>query len=89
MTCRRPGGCSPPIRSVREEQEWSGHQLRLQATDATAADAVWAHAERRLVDQAATLPLDTPKQVDVLSRRVGDYKYHPQWGVLLDQLWVR
>jgi hypothetical protein len=23
-----------------------------------------------------------------LSRRLGDYEYSPQWGVLLDQLWV-
>jgi peptide/nickel transport system substrate-binding protein len=66
-----------------------GGAFRLQATDESAADALWVRAERRLVDQAATLPLDTPKQVDVLSRRVGDYQYHPQWGVLLDQLWVR
>jgi hypothetical protein len=25
----------------------------------------------------------------VLGRRVGNYKYHPFWNVLLDQLWVR
>jgi hypothetical protein len=24
-----------------------------------------------------------------LARRVGDYQYNPQWGVLVDQLWVR
>jgi peptide/nickel transport system substrate-binding protein len=63
--------------------------LRRQATDQGAADALWVRAERRMVDQAAALPLDTPKQVDVISRRVGDYQYNPQWGVLLDQLWVR
>jgi ABC-type transport system substrate-binding protein/DNA-binding beta-propeller fold protein YncE len=63
--------------------------LRLQATDARAADALWQRAERRMVDQAAALPLDTPKQVDVVSRRVGDFQYNPQWGVLFDQLWTR
>jgi peptide/nickel transport system substrate-binding protein len=63
--------------------------LRLQSTDPTAAQALWARAEQRIVGQAAALPLDNPKQVDVVSRRVGDYQYSPQWGVLLDQLWVR
>jgi hypothetical protein len=26
---------------------------------------------------------------DFVSARVGNYQYHPQLGVLLDQLWVR
>jgi peptide/nickel transport system substrate-binding protein len=63
--------------------------LRRQPTDPRAADALWKRAERRMVDEAAALPLDTPKQVDVVSRRVGDFQYNPQWGVLFDQLWVR
>jgi hypothetical protein len=24
-----------------------------------------------------------------VSRRVGNYQYNPQWGILVDQLWVR
>ena len=65
------------------------HAERLQSTDARSASAVWASAERRIVDEAPLLPLANPKQVDVVSRRVGNYQYNPQWGVLLDQLWVR
>jgi YVTN family beta-propeller protein len=62
---------------------------RLQPTDETAANALWARVERRIVDRAAAVPLENPKLVDVLSRRVGNYQFNPQWGVLLDQLWVR
>jgi len=29
------------------------------------------------------------KQVDIVSSRVGNYQYQLQWGVLLDELWVR
>jgi peptide/nickel transport system substrate-binding protein len=29
------------------------------------------------------------RQIDFVSRRVGNYQYNPQWGALLDQLWVR
>jgi peptide/nickel transport system substrate-binding protein len=62
---------------------------RLQATDDAAANALWARVERRIVDRAAAVPLENPKLVDVVSRRVGNYQFNPQWGVLLDQLWVR
>jgi len=24
-----------------------------------------------------------------VSKRVGNYRYHPLWGVLIDQLWIR
>jgi hypothetical protein len=24
-----------------------------------------------------------------VSKRVGNYQFHPQWGLLLDQLWVK
>ena len=30
-----------------------------------------------------------PLQDDFVSSRVGNYQYNPQFGMLLDQLWVR
>ena len=63
--------------------------LRLQGADDAAADAAWARADQRVVDHAAAVPLLNPKQIDLVSRRVGNHQYHTQWGVLLDQLWVR
>ena len=63
--------------------------LRLQATDPTGADNVWTTVDREIVDQAAAVPLYNPKAIDVVSRRVGNYQRNPQWGVLLDQLWLR
>jgi hypothetical protein len=35
------------------------------------------------------VPLYNPRTVTALGPRVGNYKYHPFWNVLLDQLWVR
>ena len=29
------------------------------------------------------------KVTDFVSRRVGNYQYNPQWGALLDQMWVK
>jgi hypothetical protein len=35
------------------------------------------------------VPLYNPRTATALGPRVGNYKYHPFWNVLLDQLWVR
>jgi YVTN family beta-propeller protein len=54
-----------------------------------AADALWAAVDKRITDQAAVIPLINPKSVGFVSRRVGNFQYSQQWGVLYDQLWVR
>ena len=61
----------------------------LQASDPALASSLWSKIDHELVDQAPVVPLVNPKQVDFLSQRAGNYQYNPQWGVLLDQLWVR
>ncbi len=61
----------------------------LASTDPSAADTLWVRADRRIVSQAAAVPLVSPGTVQVVSRRVGGYQDNPQWGVLLDQLWLR
>jgi YVTN family beta-propeller protein len=61
----------------------------VQASDPVRASALWADAERALVDQAAMVPLVQRHAVAFVSRRVGNYQFHPQWGTLLDQLWVK
>jgi len=63
--------------------------LDLQTTDPAVANGLWAKIDRELVDQAPVVPLVNPKQIDFVSQRVGNYQYNPQWGILLDQLWVR
>jgi ABC-type transport system substrate-binding protein len=61
----------------------------LQATDPQAAAARWAQLDRQLTDRAVFLPTVTPNEVDLLSRRAGNFQYNPVWGALIDQLWVR
>jgi ABC-type transport system substrate-binding protein len=61
---------------------------QLPADDAR-ADALWAAADKRITDQAATVPLLTPNAVSFVSRRVRNFQYSQQGGVLYDQLWVR
>jgi YVTN family beta-propeller protein len=63
--------------------------LALESTEPKAANRLWAQIDRRIVDQAPWLPTLNPNTVDFLSERVGNYQVHPQWGLLLDQLWVK
>jgi peptide/nickel transport system substrate-binding protein len=63
--------------------------LALQTTDPAVANGLWATIDRELANLAPLVPLVNPKQVDFVSSRVGNYQYNPQWGILLDQLWVR
>lgn len=60
-----------------------------QAADLPTATALWASADRQFTDQAAAVNLVTPSTTDFVSRRVGNYLYNAQVGVLLDQLRVR
>jgi peptide/nickel transport system substrate-binding protein len=63
---------------------------RARATrDAAAAGAAWSRVDRLLVDEAPAIPLYTVSRADLVSKRVGNYIYNPEFGVLLDQLWVK
>jgi YVTN family beta-propeller protein len=63
--------------------------VALQAQGLAAAEPSWAAIDHELTDQAPFVPLDNPRDLTVLSARVGDYQFHPYWNLLIDQLWVR
>jgi peptide/nickel transport system substrate-binding protein len=63
--------------------------LDLQASDPDAAVAPWARIERDILDLAPWVPLFTPAHSILVSKRVGNYQYNPEWRLLFDQLWVR
>jgi len=60
-----------------------------QVQDPAAATSLWQEVERALLAQAPIVPMYNRNDVGFVSERVGNYQYNPQWGVLLDQLWVR
>jgi peptide/nickel transport system substrate-binding protein len=90
--CRAPGATSSLNGAQFCDAGIDGQITRavgLEATDPSIANSLWSRIDRELVDRAPVVPLVNPRQVDFLARRVGDYQYSPQWGVLLGQLWVR
>ena len=60
-----------------------------QATDPALSSTLWQQADRRATDQAPWLVMTSGIGVDTVSKRVGNYQHSVQWGMLLDQLWVR
>jgi ABC-type transport system substrate-binding protein/DNA-binding SARP family transcriptional activator/DNA-binding beta-propeller fold protein YncE len=94
LTCRSFVPRSPDNLNVaefcdRRIDEQVAHASALQAHDPAAAGELWSRIDHELVDRAPWVPLYNPRTVTVLAPRVGNYKYHPFWNVLLDQLWVR
>jgi peptide/nickel transport system substrate-binding protein len=64
--------------------------LAEQTTDPQAAQQSWQAIDRQIADQAPWVPLFNPKNLDILSTRVGNYQFNPSTpSVMLDQLWVR
>ena len=63
--------------------------VRLETVAPDRARQHWAAADRRLVDQAAWVPLVNEGPVYVTGSRVGNYAWSPVVGALLSQMWVR
>lgn len=87
FTCQAPVNtssfCDPRIDAMVEQA------IRVQARDAIAALSRWSEIDHALVDQAPHLWLVNTVAADLLSKQVGNYQRHPQWGALLGQIWVR
>lgn len=66
-----------------------GRALRLQERDPASANESWAALDHELTDQAPWVFLYTESTRGFVSKRVGNYQYHPLWGTLFAQLWVR
>ena len=61
-----------------------------QQSDPTGARALWQRVDREITDASPWVPLMATKDVNFLSRRVGNYQFSPDgMGLLIDQLWVR
>jgi YVTN family beta-propeller protein len=67
----------------------AGQALTLGSGGPAVAASRWAAIDHELVDEAPWVSLYYPRDLTVLSARVGNYQFHPYWDLLIDQLWVR
>jgi peptide/nickel transport system substrate-binding protein len=63
--------------------------LQLQQTDVAGANRLWTQLDHAITDKALWVPLYNVYGADLVSKRVGNYRYNPREGALLSQLWVR
>ena len=65
------------------------HALATALTNETAANAEWAKIDKLVTDAAPMATLFTPKHIDFLSKRVGNFVFSKQFYWLVDQSWVQ
>jgi peptide/nickel transport system substrate-binding protein len=62
--------------------------LALAVTDPAAANVQWAAVDKAATDASAWATMFTPKQLDFVSKRVGNFTYSDQFHLLFDKVWV-
>ncbi|MGH3470434.1 MAG: ABC transporter substrate-binding protein, partial [Nocardioidaceae bacterium] len=60
-----------------------------EVTNPTAANKLWGKIDQAFMREAPVVPLITPKLIDFVSSRVGNYQFSKQFYMLTDQLWVQ
>jgi peptide/nickel transport system substrate-binding protein len=63
--------------------------LQRALTDPAAANAAWAKIDRMATDAAPWATMFTPRNLDFVSRRLGNYTYSNQYHLLYDQVWIQ
>lgn len=63
--------------------------LDLGVTDQKAADKMWAEIDKQITDKAPAVGLFTPKRLDFVSKRVGNFKFNRQFNWMITQSWVQ
>ena len=87
LACGSPGNASHFCDPKLDQQMTRAGQL--QSTDPAQAALLWERIDREMTDNAPWVPVLNDRRIDFLSRHVGNYQHHPQWGMLVDQLWLR
>ena len=63
--------------------------LMTERTSMDDANKKWAEVDKAVMTASPTAPIFTPKLVDFVSKRVGNYQFSKQFYMLVSQLWVK
>jgi len=77
------GFCDAAIQARMDEA------LLLGVTDAVAANAMWTEIDKAVTDAAPMAALFTPKRIDFVSKRVGNFQFNSQFYWMVSQSWVQ
>ena len=73
----------------KEIQAKMDKALALGVTDQDAANKLWAEVDKEVTDKSAAAALFTPKHVDFVSKRVGNFQFNSQFYWMVSQSWVQ
>ena len=59
------------------------------ASAASGSSESWTALDRSVTDSAVVIPFINPKAIDFVSKRLQNYQHHPEFGLLIDQVWLR
>ena len=77
------GFCNKPIEAQMHKA------LKLEVTSFPKANVLWSKIDREVTDQAPMATMFTPKHLDFVSKRVGNFVFSKQFYWLVDQSWVQ
>lgn len=63
--------------------------MDLGVTDQEAANKLWAEIDKEVTDKAAAVALFTPKHIDFVSKRLGNFEFNAQFYWIVTQSWVQ
>jgi peptide/nickel transport system substrate-binding protein len=63
--------------------------LDLGTTDQNTANALWSKIDKMVTNEAPMATLFTPRHIDFVSKRVGNFTFSKQFYWLVDQSWVK
>ena len=63
--------------------------LELGVEDPDAANKMWAEIDKAVTDKAPAAALFTPKHLDFVSKRVGNFQFNSQYYWMVTQSWVQ
>jgi YVTN family beta-propeller protein len=72
----------------RHLDEQMSRALSLQFLDTRKAAALWTRVDHQITDDAYWVPTVTDKPIDLTSKRLRNYEFHPVWGFIADQAWL-
>lgn len=77
------GFCDKGIQAKMDEA------LALGVTDPEGANKIWAEVDKAVTDAAPMAALFTPKHIDFVSKRVGNFQFNSQFYWMVSQSWVQ
>jgi peptide/nickel transport system substrate-binding protein len=77
------GFCDKDVEAKMEQA------LQTAVTDPKAANEMWAQIDKQVTDLAPVAELFTPKHVDFVSKRLGNFMFNAQFYWVIGQSWVK